>query len=226
MTQKKQADMCKNPRAKFNRFAVAILLATNMISAGSTAAYASEKSTQPSHTHAHAQGHLPAVTEEKIGNRTYQVTRINIHASPDQVWQVLSDYDNAHAIFPCLKKCKVLHDRGRVKEIEQQIKPSGVPSTFTYVLEITETPGKLQQWRRLRGDFTEVEGFWKLEPAEDGTTLVTYASYVNGGFFMPQGLIKRQLRADFPAVIAALKHQSESTRHIAASHAQSLKTAN
>ncbi|MBY0548023.1 MAG: SRPBCC family protein [Candidatus Obscuribacterales bacterium] len=223
MTQKKQADMCKNPRATFNRLAVAVLIAANTISASSTAAYASEKSTQPSH--ASAQAHHPAVTEEKIGNRTYQVTRINVHAHPDHVWHVLSDYENAHAIFPCLKKCKVLHDRGNIKEVEQQIKPSGVPSTFTYVLEITETPGKLQQWRRLRGDFTEVEGFWKLEPAEDGTTLVTYASYVNGGFFMPQALIKRQTRADFPGVIAALKHQSESTRHIA-SHAQNLKTSN
>lgn len=224
MTQKKQADMCKNPRAKFNRFAVAVLLATNVISTGSAVAYASEKSAQSSHTH--AQAHHPAVTEEKIGNRTYQVTRINIHAQPDHVWHILSDYENAHAIFPCLKKCKVLRDRGNIKEIEQQIKPSGVPGTFAYVLEITETPGKLQQWRRLRGDFTEVEGFWKLEPAEDGTTLVTYASYVNGGFFMPQGLIKRQLRADFPAVIAALKHQAESTRHIAASNAQNLKNSN
>lgn len=198
--------MCKNTRAKL---VLAVLIAANIICTGTTAGYANEKALHSPH------GQHAAVTEEKIGNRTYQVTRISIHARPDQVWHVLSDYENAPSIFPCLKKCKVLKDMGHMKEIEQQIKPSGLPGSFTYVLEITETPGKLQQWRRLRGDFSEVEGFWKLEPGDDGTTQVTYASYVNGGLFLPQGLIKRQLRADFPGVIAALKHQSESTRHIA-----------
>lgn len=218
MIERKRLIMCKKNRAKINRFALAILIACLPMSVVVPSTYASDK------LHAH-HAHQSAVTEEKIGNRTYQVTRMKIHAPAEHIWNVLTDYDNAASVFPCLKKCKVLHHKGHVKEIEQQIRPSGVPGTFTYTLEITETPHKLQQWRRLRGDFNEVEGFYKLEPAEDGTTLVTYANYVNGGFFMPQGLVKRQARADFPAVMAALKHHSESTRHIA-SQEQHSKSSN
>ncbi len=198
--------MCKTISAKINRIVLATLIAGSSFSIPFVPVYASDKS---------AQAKNEQVVEEKIGNRTYQVSRMHVHARPEQVWQILTDYENAHTIFPCVKKCSVLRDRGNVKEVEQQIKPSGVPGSFTYVLEITETPNRLQQWHRLRGDFSEVEGFWKLEPAEDGTTDVTYASFCSGGLFLPQALIKRQVRLDNPGVMTALRHSVESTRQIA-----------
>lgn len=206
--------MCKPRRATIVRIALAMLMAGSFAIPCNQTAYASDKS-------AHSQP--GQIVEEKIGNRTYQVSRMHIHAKPEQVWQILTDYENANAIFPCVKHCKVLRDRGNVKEVEQQIKPTGVPGSFTYVIEITETPNRLQQWHRLRGDFTEVEGFWKLEPAEDGSTNVTYASFCSGGLFMPQALIKRQFRVDNPGVMAALKHAAETNRQIA-SHGSANKS--
>lgn len=205
--------MCKITRAKIIRLAQAALITASSISTMSgIPAWATEPAVHSTHAmHANA----IQVTEEKIGKHNYQVSRMHVNARPEHIWRVLTDYNNAVDIFPCLKKCTVLHDHGATKEVEQQIKPSGVPGSFTYVLEVTETPNRMQKWRRLRGDFAEVEGFWKLDPAEDGTTLVTYASYVSGGFFLPQALIKRQARMDFPGVMSALKLQSETTRHIA-----------
>lgn len=198
--------MCKSTRSKIIRIALAMLIMVCPISLSfGDSAYASDKSN-------HSQG--PSVVEEKIGKRTYQVSRMYVHARPEQVWQILTDYENAHTIFPCVRKCKVLHDRGNVKEVEQQIKPTGVPGSFTYVLEITETPHRLQQWHRVRGDFSEVEGFWKLEPSEEGTN-VTYASYCSGGLFLPQALIKHQFRVDNPNVMSALRHSAETSRQIA-----------
>jgi hypothetical protein len=40
-------------------------------------------------------------------------------------------------------------------------------------------------------------------------TLVTYASYVDGGFLMPQPLVRRQCRIDMPEVMTTLKAQAE-----------------
>ncbi|MBY0358728.1 MAG: SRPBCC family protein [Candidatus Obscuribacterales bacterium] len=159
---------------------------------------------------------VATVGEEKIGNRTYQVSRILVKAKPDVVWQILTDYDNAPYIFPCIKKCRVVKDRGRSKLVEHEICPRGVPGSFDYVLEIKETANKLQEWHRISGDFHEVDGFIKLESGDDGaSTHVTYASYVNGGFFIPQALIKRQVRMDIPSVMAALKTHAESSGKIA-----------
>jgi ribosome-associated toxin RatA of RatAB toxin-antitoxin module len=160
--------------------------------------------------------HNVVIAEEHINNKSYQVTRMTIKARPEQVWQVLTDYSSAPKIFPTLKRCRVINDNGATKRIHYQIHPSGIMTCFEYDLEVHETPHKMIEWRKLSGDFKEVTGFWKLEPAEGGrATAVTYASHVNGGLFIPQGLIKRQTRIDFPQVMAALKHNAENTTQVA-----------
>jgi len=156
------------------------------------------------------------VNDEKIGERNYQVSKILVNVAPEHVWNILTDYDNAPYVFPCLKKCKLVKDKGATKLVEHQIKPTGLPNTFDYIIEVKETGHHLYEWHRVSGDFREVEGFWKLEPMNDGkATMVTYASYVNGGFFIPAPLIKRQARLDMPGVMAALKSHAETNRQIA-----------
>lgn len=163
------------------------------------------------------------ITEEKIGDKHYQVSKILVHVKPETIWRILTDYENAPSVFPCLKKCKLVKDKGATKLVEHEIKPSGVPSTFNYIIEVKEIANRLYEWHRISGDFREVDGFWKLEPAHDGnSTMVTYASYVNGGIFLPQPLIKRQVRMDIPAVMSALKSHAETSRTIA--NANSVKS--
>lgn len=156
------------------------------------------------------------IVEEKIGEKTYQVSRVLVHVKPEHVWRILTDYENAPDIFPCLKKCKLVKDKGTSKLVEHEIKPSGVPGSFNYTLEVKEVVNKLYEWHRVKGDFREVDGFWKLEAMNEGqSTMVTYASYVNGGIFMPPPLIKRQVRMDIPPVMTALKSHAETSRAIA-----------
>jgi ribosome-associated toxin RatA of RatAB toxin-antitoxin module len=158
-----------------------------------------------------------AVCDEEINCKPYSVTRMLIKSRPEQVWQVLTDYASAPRVFPTLKKCQVLSDNGCTKRVHYQIRPSGVVTCFEYDLDMRETPHKMIEWKRASGDFKDLEGFWKLEPAEGGhSTIVTYASHVNGGFLMPQALIRRQSRIDFPVVMTALKSTAENTTQIAA----------
>lgn len=157
------------------------------------------------------------VCEEVINNKPYATTKTLVKARPEQVWQVLTDYSSATKVFPTLKKCRVISDAGHTKRVHYQIHPTGVMTSFQYDLEMKEHPHKMIEWHRVSGDFKAVEGFWRLEPVDGGrSTMVTYASYVNGGMFMPHALIKRQSRIDLPQVMAALKQQSETTTQIAA----------
>lgn len=164
------------------------------------------------------QEHLDvAIQDEVINNVQYQVTRTLIHARPEQVYQVLTDFAASPKIFPNVKQCRVITDGGNTKRVHYQIRPTGCMATFEYDLELREVPNKLIEFHRVGGDFKAVDGFWKLEAAECGRgTIVTYASHVNGGIFLPQALIKRQTRLDFPQVMAALKNQAETTTQIAA----------
>lgn len=156
------------------------------------------------------------VCEERISGIPYQVTRVLIKARPAEVWQVLTDYAGAPNVFPTLKKCQVLSDKGTTKVVRYVVKPTGLPTCFQYDLEVTEHPNRSMEWHRVAGDFKSVDGFWKLESAECGrSTIVTHANYVNGGFLMPQSLIKHQSHVDLPQVMASLKDRAERTMQIA-----------
>lgn len=160
--------------------------------------------------------HQIAVVEESINNKPHQVVTAVVKARPEQVWHILTDFNAAPRIFSSLKKCQVLVDKGTTKIVHHQVKPSGLMTTFQYDLELKEVNQKQLSWHRVGGDFKAVEGFWKLEPTEGGrATLVTYATYVNGGMFMPLPLIKRQSRIDMPQVMAALKNHAENTVQVA-----------
>ncbi len=158
----------------------------------------------------------PTLSEETINGKCYVVSQVLVNAKPEQVWQVLTDYRHASQIFPLLKKCEVIQDHGSTKITKHEIAPSGIPDTFEYILEVRETAPKSMEWKRISGDFKEVDGSWKLEPANLGKcTLVTYASHVTGGFLMPQMIIKRQARIDMPSTLLALKKHTEGAVQIA-----------
>lgn len=156
------------------------------------------------------------VADAVIDGKSYSVVKTTIKASPDRVFQVLTDYENAHNVFPQVKKCEVLQDKGKVKIVKHVVTPSGPVGTYSYVLKIEETEPKLITWTRLSGSFKQVTGYYKLEPINGGrTTLVTYASHVDGGFLMPKPLIKRQSKIDMPSVMTHLKRQVEQKVQIA-----------
>ena len=165
---------------------------------------------------------VASVTDEEISGKTFCVSRELIHARPEQVWQVLSDYSNAPRVFPMMKKCQVLEDHGQRKLVRHSVTPSGPFGTFEYIVEIKEQAPTSMEWHRKSGDFREVDGFWKLEPKDGGrNTLVTYSSHVVGGFFTPPMVVRRQVHVDMPQVMACLKHQAESNSEIAAAHSTS-----
>jgi ribosome-associated toxin RatA of RatAB toxin-antitoxin module len=164
---------------------------------------------------AHAEAQTP-VTEEEIAGKPFCVSRQVIHARPEQVWQVLTDYANAPRVFPMMKKCDVIEDHGSNKVVRHEVVPSGPCGSFEYILALKESAPKALEWHRIKGDFKEVDGFWKLEPLDNGhSTLVTYSSHVNGGLFIPQILIKRQCKTDMPIVMSCLKKQAETGAKIA-----------
>jgi len=159
----------------------------------------------------------PTICDETIDGKIFCVSRIIVKAKLEKVWQVLTDYKHAVQVFPLLKKCELLENHGSTKISRHEIAPSGLPETYEYILEVHETAPTSMQWHRLSGDFKDVDGSWKLEPVNSGNdTLVTYASHVTGGFFMPQILIRHQAHIDMPSTLIALKTHTEHSIQIAA----------
>lgn len=167
---------------------------------------------------ADAQPEAPVMDEETLNGKTFTVSRILVHAKPEKVWGIITDYNNAPKVFSQLKKCQIVEDKGSTKILKHQVMPGGLAacSTYQYTIEVKENAPKSLEWHRISGDFKAVDGFWRLEPANGGhDTLVTYSAYVNGGLFIPQMLIKRQFRVDMPVVLNNLKGESEGGIRIA-----------
>ncbi len=164
-------------------------------------------------SHASLAAETVTVYEKTIDNKTYCVSQINVNTAPINVWRIITNYKNATNVFPRLKECELLKSNGNVKLIRHSLNPSGMPTRFNYVIEVTENYGKEISWHRKSGDFKEVEGFWRLEPINGGkATRVTYASHVVGTFLQPEILIKRQCKTDMPATMIALKTTAEAQK--------------
>jgi len=151
------------------------------------------------------------VAEEQMHGQTYVVARVTVKAPPEKVFQILADYNHADKVFPQVRKCKLVAEKGASKIVSHEIAPSGIPNTtYDYLLEIKETAPTALEWHRISGDFKKVDGYWKLEPVDGGrSTYVTYASYVDGGLFLPQLLIRRQCKIDMAGVMNILKATAE-----------------
>ncbi len=152
------------------------------------------------------------VYEKNINNKSYCVSEITVNTSPINVWKIITNYNQANRVFPRLKECELLKSQGNVKIVRHSLNPSGMPTRFNYIVEVTENYGKELTWHRKSGDFKEVDGFWRLESLNNGkATNVVYASHVIGTFLQPEILIKRQCKMDMPSTMIALKTTAEST---------------
>ena len=161
----------------------------------------------------------PTVSRAVINGKEYSIVKTVVNSSPDRVWSIIADHNNLDRVFTQMKKSKVVKDLGNVKYVKHTVTPSGPVGSFSYVVRVSENAPRKMEWKRVSGAFKDVSGFWKLEPLDGGrTTRVTYASYVDGGFFLPSPIIKRQCRIDMPVVISQLKNKVEHKMQIAGNH--------
>jgi hypothetical protein len=159
----------------------------------------------------------PAVqsSEETFGPHKYQVARLVVNATPAQVQSVLTDYCHTAQMFPKVKECKVVEDDGPNKKVAFTACTAANLWTFSYVLQVHETPGYID-WHRVSGAFKLNEGFWKMEPLDGGrATLVTFAKFIDGGLLIPQALVVHELRTSMPEIMLNLKTSTEERTHVA-----------
>jgi carbon monoxide dehydrogenase subunit G len=112
--------------------------------------------------------------------------RVTIQASPDAVWQVLSDWERQPEWMPDVAWIRLLGpERGLGARLEVRTKVFGVPLATDRV-EVTawEPPGRLVV--RHEGVVVGV-GEWRLEPLRDGTDFTWIEAFrmpppVLGGF--------------------------------------------
>lgn len=147
--------------------------------------------------------------EQEIGNKDFVVSKTLVHASPEKVFEIVTDYPNAVKYFSNLTNCQVLNEKDGLKEVRFGAKATGIMK-LDYVLSIDQSKPEHIEWTRVKGSFKENEGYWDFAPVDGGkSTLVTYAKHVDPGFFAPKIFVHKTLKDTAENIFRDLKRTAE-----------------
>lgn len=150
--------------------------------------------------------------EQDVGNKTFVVSKTVIHASPEKLFEMITDYSNAVKYFTNLTDCEVLSEKNGVKNVRFHAKATGIMK-LDYVLAIDQSkPGRIE-WTNVKGSFKANEGYWQFSPVDNGkATLVTYAKHVQPGFFAPKFFVHKTLKDTAENIFRDLRRHAEAPR--------------
>jgi uncharacterized membrane protein len=137
-----------------------------------------------------------------------------IDASPQRIWDVLTDFDDYPSWAHDLKSVTVVErdDEGRPRDVAFRAAAMGRSTSYTLRYDYDRAPEVLA-WRLVKGDITrKLDGSYELRPLDDtpGRTEVTYHLAVDLLVPLP-GFVKR--RAEARIVHTALRQLRSHLEH-------------
>lgn len=128
----------------------------------------------------------PRVEARRDGDAIVLSARVPLHASRQQAWEVLTDYERYPAFVPDLKRCRVVERNGATVLLDQEGEAGFV--LFHYPirmrLEVTEQPTSRVDARALQGNFRQMDGTYELLD-EGGVLVFAYRGRLVPDFVLP-----------------------------------------
>jgi ribosome-associated toxin RatA of RatAB toxin-antitoxin module len=139
-------------------------------------------------------------TEKRTGRQRRIHALTDLPFTAEQLWQILTDYDNLASFIPNLTRSRRLsHPEGGIR-IEQVGSQGFLNVKFCarVVLDAVEHFPNELRFSMVEGDFRQFEGQWTLEPMAGPTprTRLGYDLLICPPRAMPAGLIERHIRND------------------------------
>jgi hypothetical protein len=111
---------------------------------------------------------------------------------------------------PKVKSVKILSQDGNVQQVSFSVYMTHLLPTFNYILEQDLYPSNLVKFHRISGSFRDIQGFWRLVPADGGhKTILVYNLKLDPGPLIPRGLILGAIKGDLPNMLQNAKHVIE-----------------
>jgi len=135
---------------------------------------------------------------------------IDIQATPEVVWGVMTDCERAPRFVPDLVSCRVLErdPAGKWDIREHMIDWAWFLPTIRNVFRSDYEPPHRLRFKRVDGDLKRSEGEWRLEPRNGGSaTRVHYMALLAPSSLIPASFALSSMRSDVPKVLQALRHE-------------------
>lgn len=152
-------------------------------------------------------------TEKLAGQQRRILAFTDIPATADQVWQVLTDYDNLASFIPNLSCSKRLsHPEGGIR-LEQMGSQCFLNIKFCarVVLDMVEACPRELRFSMVEGDFRQFEGKWTLEPvaeAQNNRVRLGYDLMIRPPRAMPVALIESHICNDLSRNLRAISDRT------------------
>ena len=150
------------------------------------------------------------VTSQATGRQRQITAKIWISQSVEQVWQILTNYDELAEFIPNLTQSRQIeHPQGGIR-IEQIGSEALLRIKFCarVVLDMVEQFPHQIDFEMVEGDFKQFCGSWMLQPANGGTEL-SYTVSVVPPRVMPVNLIERKLKSGLVSNLTAIRQRAE-----------------
>lgn len=151
-----------------------------------------------------------AIHTERLAGRQRRIHAItDLPFTVDQLWHILTDYDNLASFIPNLTRSRRLsHPEGgiRLEQVGAQCFLN-VKFCARVVLDTVETFPQDIRFTMVEGDFRKFEGKWTLEPLAISPTPRTRLGYdllVCPPRAMPAGLLELHIRQDLGRNLRAI----------------------
>ena len=132
---------------------------------------------------------------------------IDIAASPDQIWELLVDFESYPSFVPNQTGARVLSRADGQWRVEFQLSIARKPK---YTLDLKGERGRTLRWTLVEGDMMKGnEGGWSLESLPDGGTRATYNIAVELKGFVPASVTNLLVAQTLPANLKAFKDEAE-----------------
>jgi carbon monoxide dehydrogenase subunit G len=142
----------------------------------------------------------------QVGEATSVIGAIDIAASPQKIWSILTDCEQAKRTSPNLVVCRVL-DRGPGWATWEQVTRANafIPSIRS-LFRTDYTPYSRIAFRKTGGDLKMLQGEWRLEPLAGGRgTRLIYENLVAANIDMPAPVIRAGVKADCERALTHLR---------------------
>lgn len=132
---------------------------------------------------------------------------VDIAASPELIWNVMTDCDRSLEIVDKMRSCRIL-EAGEGWDIREQKVRSGFFTTTSVFRSDYDFPRTIHI-SKAGGDMEVQEGVWRLEPVGDGITRLSYRAASCPSFPVPSGMLKRAMKNDVPEILRRLRDTAE-----------------
>jgi len=135
---------------------------------------------------------------------------IDIMATPETIWNIMTDCNRGMEIVKGMKSCTVLETFDDGSDIRKQVFDMGVflPNAKTE-FRSEYKPTHQIKIRRTGGDMKIQDAMWDIEPLTEDVTRVSYRATIKLKFPVPRRLIKNATRKDTPQIMRNLRRVSE-----------------